>query len=162
MTLVTWDGAALYCRHQGKRLPTEAEWERAARGANGRRFPWGNEPPRCDGVVFGRGDARGCPDLPGEIADAGAASQDVTPEGVRGMAGNVGEWVQDAFVLPYYPDCGDCRDPVVEQPDAGADDQRVFRGGTLYGNAWFVRATTRSRWKRTSVMNGLGLRCATR
>jgi formylglycine-generating enzyme required for sulfatase activity len=162
VVLVTWDGASLFCRHLGKRLPTEAEWEKAARGAAGRRFPWGDEAPRCDGTVFGRGDPRGCPAMTVELGDAGAAAQDVTPEGVRGLAGNAGEWVQDQFVLPYYPDCGGCSDPVVEEAAPGADDFRIFRGGTLHGAAWFSRATTRSRWKRTGVMNGLGFRCASR
>ena len=56
---VTWDGASQYCRALGKRLPTEAEWEYAARGTGRRLFPWGDAPPRCDGVVFGRGDSMG-------------------------------------------------------------------------------------------------------
>ena len=159
---ITWEGASRHCRHLGKRLPTEAEWEIAARGVAGRRFPWGAEPPRCDGVVFGRGEARGCPDLRPEIEIVGTAPQDVTPEGVHDLGGNVGEWVQDQFVLPYYGSCGDCSDPVAEQPVPITDDVRIFRGGTFRGVAWFSRATTRSRWKRTDVMDGVGFRCVSR
>jgi formylglycine-generating enzyme required for sulfatase activity len=92
----------------------------------------------------------------------GSSSQDITPEGVRGLAGNAGEWVQDQFLLPYYESCGDCRDPVVEKPVSGTDDFRIFRGGTFRGIAWVSRGSTRSRWRRTDVMDGLGVRCASR
>jgi serine/threonine-protein kinase len=162
MVQVTWDGATRYCQHLGKRLPTEAEWELAARGTTRRRFPWGDDPPRCEGTVFGRGDPRGCGALRAELGPVGEATQDVTPDGVRGLGGNVGEWVQDQFTQPYYPDCGACIDPVNEKPVPLAEDMRIWRGGTLLGVAWFSRATTRSRWKRTSAMNGLGFRCASR
>jgi formylglycine-generating enzyme required for sulfatase activity len=159
---VTWDGASQYCRHLGKRLPTEAEWELAARGVEHRRFPWGNAPPRCDGVVFGRGEPRGCPDRAAVPEPVATAVQDVTLAGVHDLGGNVGEWVQDQFVLPYYGDCGACRDPVSEQAVPLAEDFRIFRGGTYSAVAWLSRTTTRSRWKRTEVMDGVGFRCATR
>ena len=158
---VTWDGASRYCRHLGKRLPTEAEWELAARGTERRRFPWGDEPPRCDGVAFGREEPVRCPGPPLTVEPVGASTQDVTPTGLRDLGGNAGEWVQDAFVVPYRA-CGSCRDPVVEDAVLLADDVRVFRGGTFLGDAWMTRTTNRSRSSRTSSMAGLGFRCATR
>ena len=158
---VTWDGASRYCLARGKRLPTEAEWELAARGPERRRFPWGKAAPRCEGVVFGRGDPRGCADRPARVEPVGTAAQDVTPDGVRDLGGNVGEWVQDQFVVPYDGDCGACKDPVVDRRTM-EEDTRVFRGGTYWGIAWVSRTTTRGRWIRTQVMDGLGFRCATR
>ena len=159
--LVTWDGASRYCRHHGKRLPTEAEWELAAAGRQHRRFPWGAEAPRCDGVVFGRGDARGCPDLPIELAPVGTSTQDVTVDGVHDLGGNVGEWVQDSFIASYRP-CDGCRDPITKEDVALADDFRIFRGGTLGTPAWSSRTTTRGRWRRTAGGRGIGFRCVTR
>lgn len=159
---ITWDGASRYCRHLGKRLPTEAEWELAARGKERRTFPWGDKPPQCEGVAFGRGEARGCSDREAKLAPVGSSLLDQTPDGVRDLGGNAGEWVQDQFLLPYYEACGDCVDPVVEKPMPATDDFRIFRGGTFRGVAWVSRGATRSRWRRTDVMDGIGVRCATR
>jgi formylglycine-generating enzyme required for sulfatase activity len=159
---VTWNGASEYCRHLGKRLPTEAEWEYAARGTSRRRFPWGDAAPRCDAVVFGRGNPAGCPGQSSVPDDVGTAPQDVTPEGVRGLGGSVGEWVQDQFLLPYYGDCGDCVDPVAERAVPLTEDFRMFRGGTYDSDPFLSRSSTRSRWKRGEVMTSIGLRCASR
>jgi formylglycine-generating enzyme required for sulfatase activity len=87
---VTWQGASDYCRAQDKRLPLEQEWELAARGREGRPFPWGDDLPRHDGVTFDRGD--GAMRQPREV---GTSRQDVTPQGVRDLGGNVAEWVED-------------------------------------------------------------------
>jgi formylglycine-generating enzyme required for sulfatase activity len=87
---VTWHGASEYCRAHGKRLPLEAEWEWATKGDGGRPFPWGSDLPRQDGVVFDLSDGASA-----HPRDAGSASQDVSPEGVRDLGGNVTEWVED-------------------------------------------------------------------
>jgi formylglycine-generating enzyme required for sulfatase activity len=87
---VTWHGASEYCRAQHKRLPLEVEWELAAKGAEGRAFPWGSELPRQDGVVFDLRDA-----ATAHPRDVGTAVQDVSPEGVRDLGANVAEWVED-------------------------------------------------------------------
>jgi formylglycine-generating enzyme required for sulfatase activity len=86
---VTWQGASEYCRAQGKRLPLETEWELAAKGRDGRPFPWGVAMPRQDGMTFDRRDS---PDPhPREV---GASFGDVSPEGVHDLGGNVAEWVE--------------------------------------------------------------------
>jgi formylglycine-generating enzyme required for sulfatase activity len=87
---VSWYGANEYCRAHGKRLPLEAEWEFAAKGASRRPFPWGDDLPRQDGVSF---DRRGTASVhPQAVGDS---LQDVSPEGVYDLAGNAAEWVED-------------------------------------------------------------------
>jgi formylglycine-generating enzyme required for sulfatase activity len=157
---VTWDAALAFCKARGKRLPTEAEWERAARGTGKRPYPWGDQKPGCEGVVFGRVDGGTCASLPARPEPVEGPSQDRTPEGVLGLGGNVSEWVFDAFTLPYYPPCGDCVNPKIDAPTGGTEEEwRVFRGASFHSQA-FTRSTARGRWKRREAGFTLGFRCA--
>ncbi|WP_437712457.1 formylglycine-generating enzyme family protein [Sorangium sp. So ce448] len=160
---VTWDGASLYCGARGKRLPTEAEWEFAARGTTARRFPWGEDPPRCDGVAFGRYEKGLCERSPKGERDVGTSPQDRTPEGIWDLGGNAAEWVQDQFLLPHYDACGDCIDPVAERPGVTREeDLRIRRGGSWPASDVLSRGATRARSKRIEARYGLGFRCASR
>ena len=87
---VTWYGADAYCRAQGKRLPHADEWELAAKGSDGRAFPWGNAPPEDDAVSFRARHGAGA-----HPRDVASARQDVSPQGVHDLGGNVAEWTAD-------------------------------------------------------------------
>lgn len=132
---VTWHGAVEYCRAQGKRLPSEREWEIAAKGAQGRPFPWGEELPGLDLVSFERGDSAA--KVPNEV---GTSSQDRTPEGARDLGGNVAEWVEDG------------RGDVAE---------KTIRGGTWASAGPCHLLTVRCARRRTDGNYGdVGFRCA--
>lgn len=151
---VTWDGAHAFCVMHGKRLPTEDEWEAAARGKEGRRLPWGDTPARCGDVVVPADGkilmAPGCPES-ATIAPVGRAPQDITPEGVRGLGGNVSEWVNGTYVK------GNRQASSVDSREANLP--KVIRGGSFAESA-AARTTARIWRPANGVGNNLGFRCA--
>jgi iron(II)-dependent oxidoreductase len=144
----SWPGAAAYCAWKGKRLPTEAEWERAAKGTEGRKYPWGNAPPDTTRARYDAGW--------GETATVGTPAAGATPEGVLNLAGNVHEWVSSLY-KPYPYRAGDGR----EDPTASGD--RVTRGGAADTGVETLTTTWRgqdvSRRARAGHHN-IGFRCA--
>jgi formylglycine-generating enzyme required for sulfatase activity len=128
VVLVSWFDAQKYCGFRGARLPTEAEWERAARGLTGRRYSWGNV---WDPFVLNHGRS-GWSDLDDadgflELAPVGSFPDGRTPDGIDDLAGNVDEWVAD-YYAQEYPKV-DVQNP--KGPDVG--DFRVVRGGAYGG-----------------------------
>ena len=156
VALVTWEGARRFCAAAGGRLPSEAEWELAARGAGRRRFPWGGDEPRCAGVAVARAPGMPCAARKGP-APVASSLQDQTPEGVHDLGGNVAEWVSDAF-SDRYTACGTCTDPRREG-SAREDTLRVIRGG--YFDEWgeSARAAARSRARAGQPSANVGFRC---
>jgi formylglycine-generating enzyme required for sulfatase activity len=144
VTIVSWTQAAAYCRWVGKRLPTEAEWEKAARGVDGRRYPWGS---RFEAGRVNAGYTAG-------TAAVGGYPGGASPYGLLDMAGNVWEWTSSLY-RPYPYDPGDGRE------DPTGRGARVNRGGNWYYGAWYVRTTYRATadhiYRRIA---DLGFRCA--
>lgn len=160
VVMVTWDAAQRYCAEQGKALPSEAQWECAARGAMRRRFPWGEGLPQCEQVAFGRlhGPCERS-DADQHPVDVGSSALDRTPQGINDLAGNVSEWVSDRFQVPY-PSCRQhCQDPVVTSALV-TNDVRSLRGGSWAELIPWAVGSIRGKWARRTTAINVGFRCA--
>jgi formylglycine-generating enzyme required for sulfatase activity len=145
VVMVTWHGAAAYCEWAGGRLPTEAEWEYAARGPEGNLYPWGDAPPTCDLANYGT-----CSSVPSQV---GSRPDGASWCGALDLAGNVWEWVGDWF--GPYPDS------VQENPTGpGSGEVPVLRGGGWHSPRWEVRTAYRQHELPKIGFNGcVGFRC---
>ena len=153
---VSWAAASAYAAWRGARLPTEAEWEAAARGIDGRRFPWGNAAPDADGIP--RCNYRSVPpDRDGHrtTAPVGSYKEGASPFGVCDLAGNVWEWVADWHDPDYYTES-----PAADPRGPASGTYRVLRGGSWSVPAQWVRSTVRLRAFPTRSSNQVGFRCA--
>jgi formylglycine-generating enzyme required for sulfatase activity len=157
-TYITHAGARAFCRARGLDLPTEAQWERAARGSEGRRFAWGDRLPTCDQAIFARAPGGACASRDHGPVSANFELDDRTPEGVLHLSGNVSEWVLDRFDL--YASCAEpCVNPFVP-PTTSANEWRVIRGGSADAVAEQLRGAARSRWPADEANRSTGFRCA--
>jgi len=151
VTGVDWRDADAYCRWTGRRLPTEAEWEKGARGTDARRYPWGDASPTLDHANYQNASPSA---YDGGLAAVGSHPAGMSPYGIDDLAGNAAEWVADWYAEAFP--ANDVRDP--KGPANGS--ARVIRGGGRFDPAERIKAA--KRWYASPDTQGedIGFRCA--
>lgn len=168
---VSWYTAKEYCNWAGKRLPTESEWEKAARGTNGNLYPWGNEPASCEKAVIEVDTKKGCvttkTEKPQLMPTLDVGSRPPGVYGLYDMAGNSWEWVSDWYSVSYEK-CGkDCfgkdpRGPCNGDEVCPGSNMKIVRGGSW----WWPGEMARGSYRRAHVPENFpeyhhfGFRCA--
>lgn len=146
---VTWQQAVDYCEYKGKRLPTEAEWEKASRGADGRKYPWGNFDQTCQLAHY-----LNCPLGDTSTLPVSSKAGD-SPFGLKDMSGNISEWVSDWYNNQYYQ-----ASPTTDPPGPTAGTYKVIRGGGFGYGSIYLRTSNRYFGLPTTAVSSIGFRCA--
>lgn len=150
---VSWNDAQKYCEWADRRLPTEAEWEYAARGTDGRRYPWGDAEPDAKLANYARTWSYDY--YKKRLEAVGSREASKSPFGVYEMAGNVWEWVADWYDAKYY-----ARSPEKNPPGPESGTLKVLRGGSWNFSTQYLRATVRLKYEPTAREADVGFRCA--